>query len=47
MLLCNARGAHDAVTAEWVVGAMVAAQRDFPFFAREQAAGRWSYQAHR
>ena len=42
--LCNARGAHDAVTAEWVVGAMVAAQRDFPFFAREQAAGRWSYQ---
>ena len=44
VLLCNARGAHDAVTAEWVVGAMVAAQRDFPFFAREQAAGRWSYQ---
>jgi phosphoglycerate dehydrogenase-like enzyme len=43
-LLCNARGAHDAVTAEWVVGAMVAALRDFPFFAREQAAGRWSYQ---
>jgi phosphoglycerate dehydrogenase-like enzyme len=24
VLLCNARGAHDAVTAEWVVGAMVA-----------------------
>ncbi|MCW2935167.1 MAG: Phosphoglycerate dehydrogenase [Actinomycetia bacterium] len=44
VLLCNARGAHDAVTAEWVVGAMVAAQRDFPFFAREQAAGQWSYQ---
>jgi phosphoglycerate dehydrogenase-like enzyme len=44
VLLCNARGAHDAVTAEWVVGAIVAAQRDFPFFAREQAAARWSYQ---
>jgi phosphoglycerate dehydrogenase-like enzyme len=44
VLLCNARGAHDAVTAEWVVGAIVAALRDFPFFAREQAAGRWSYQ---
>jgi phosphoglycerate dehydrogenase-like enzyme len=44
VLLCSARGAHDAVTAEWVVGAMVAALRDFPFFAREQAAGRWSYQ---
>jgi len=44
VLLCNARGAHDAVTAEWVVGAIVAALRDFPLFAREQAAGRWSYQ---
>jgi phosphoglycerate dehydrogenase-like enzyme len=43
-LLCNARGAHDAATAEWVVGAMIGAQREFPFFAREQAAGRWSYQ---
>jgi phosphoglycerate dehydrogenase-like enzyme len=43
-VLCNARGAHDAVTAEWVVGAMISAQREFPFFAREQAAGRWSYQ---
>jgi phosphoglycerate dehydrogenase-like enzyme len=43
-VLCNARGAHDAVTAEWVVGAMIGAQREFPFFAREQAAGRWSYQ---
>jgi phosphoglycerate dehydrogenase-like enzyme len=42
-VLCNARGAHDAVTAEWVVGAMIGAQREFPFFAREQAAGRWSY----
>jgi phosphoglycerate dehydrogenase-like enzyme len=44
VLLCNARGAHDAVTAEWVVGAVIAALRDFPFFAREQAAARWSYQ---
>jgi phosphoglycerate dehydrogenase-like enzyme len=43
VLLCNARGAHDAVTAEWVVGAIIGAQREFPFFAREQAAGRWSY----
>ena len=38
--LCNARGVHDASTAEWVVGAMLAALRDFPFFAREQAAQR-------
>jgi phosphoglycerate dehydrogenase-like enzyme len=42
--LCNARGVHDASTAEWVVGAMLAAMREFPYFAREQAAQRWSYQ---
>jgi phosphoglycerate dehydrogenase-like enzyme len=41
--LCNARGVHDASTAEWVVGAMLAALREFPLFAREQAAQRWSY----
>jgi phosphoglycerate dehydrogenase-like enzyme len=42
-VLCNARGVHDASTAEWVVGAMVAAIREFGYFAAEQAAGRWSY----
>jgi phosphoglycerate dehydrogenase-like enzyme len=42
-ILCNARGAHDASTAEWVVAAMLAALRDFPLFAREQAAQRWNY----
>ncbi|HXZ66317.1 MAG TPA: 2-hydroxyacid dehydrogenase [Streptosporangiaceae bacterium] len=42
-VLCNARGAHDASTAEWVVGAAVAVFRQFPYFAVEQAAGRWSY----
>ncbi len=41
-VLCNARGAHDASTAEWVVGAAIAALRQFPYFATEQAAGRWS-----
>jgi phosphoglycerate dehydrogenase-like enzyme len=41
--LCNARGVHDASTAEWVVAAMLAALREFPLFAREQAAGRWDY----
>ena len=41
--LCNARGVHDASTAEWVLGAMLAALREFPFFAREQAVQRWSY----
>jgi phosphoglycerate dehydrogenase-like enzyme len=42
--LCNARGAHDASTAEWVVAAILAAVREFPRFVREQAAERWSYQ---
>jgi len=41
--LCNARGAHDASTAEWVVAAILAAVRELPYFAREQAARRWSY----
>jgi phosphoglycerate dehydrogenase-like enzyme len=42
-VLCNARGVHDASTAEWVVGAAIGALRQFPYFASEQAAGRWSY----
>ncbi|HXB50441.1 MAG TPA: 2-hydroxyacid dehydrogenase [Streptosporangiaceae bacterium] len=42
-VLCNARGVHDASTAEWVVGATLAAIRQFRYFAAEQAAGRWSY----
>jgi len=42
--LCNARGAHDASTAEWVVAAMLGALRAFPTFTRAQAEGRWAYQ---
>jgi phosphoglycerate dehydrogenase-like enzyme len=42
--LCNARGAHDASTAEWVVAAMLGALRSFPLLSAEQAAGRWAYQ---
>ncbi len=42
-VLCNARGAHDASTAEWVLTAILASVRQFPYFAAEQAAGRWSY----
>jgi phosphoglycerate dehydrogenase-like enzyme len=37
--LCNARGVHDAPTAEWVVGAILAMVREFPEFVLEQAAG--------
>jgi len=39
--LCNARGAHDAATAEWTVGAIVAHLRNFPRFISAQAEGRW------
>jgi phosphoglycerate dehydrogenase-like enzyme len=42
-VLCNARGVHDASTAEWVLAAVLASVRQFPYFASEQAAGRWSY----
>lgn len=41
--LCNARGAHNASTAEWVVGAAIAAQRNFPEFARTQRDRRWDW----
>ncbi|HEU5155617.1 MAG TPA: 2-hydroxyacid dehydrogenase [Streptosporangiaceae bacterium] len=41
--MCNARGAHDAGTAEWIVGAIIAARRDFPEFALAQREGRWAY----
>jgi phosphoglycerate dehydrogenase-like enzyme len=44
VVLCNARGAHDASTAEWAIAAMLASIRRFPYFAHEQAEGRWSYQ---
>ncbi len=44
VLLCNARGVHDASTAEWVVTAALASRRRFPHFAAEQAEARWSYE---
>jgi phosphoglycerate dehydrogenase-like enzyme len=43
--LCNARGAHDAATAEWTVGAIVASLRNFPRFTKAQQAGEWDYTA--
>ncbi len=39
--LCNARGAHTPATAEWTVGAIIAALRQFPRFAVAQHEGRW------
>ena len=40
--LCNARGVHDASTAELAVGLAIAAQRGLPDFVRAQAEGRWA-----
>jgi phosphoglycerate dehydrogenase-like enzyme len=41
--LCNARGAHDAATAEWTVGAIVAHLRNFSRFGNAQSDGRWDF----
>ncbi|GAA3316401.1 hypothetical protein GCM10020219_035260 [Nonomuraea dietziae] len=45
--LCNARGVHDAGTAEWAVGAMIAVLREFPGFVDAQRRGEWTYHHHR
>ncbi|MBT2231088.1 2-hydroxyacid dehydrogenase [Nonomuraea sp. NEAU-A123] len=42
-VLCNARGVHDAGTAEWAVGAMIAVLREFPGFVDAQRQGEWTY----
>jgi phosphoglycerate dehydrogenase-like enzyme len=39
--LCDARGVHDTSTSEWVLAAVLGYLRDFPRFARAQAARRW------
>ncbi len=39
--LCDASGVHDVGVSEWVVGAILASFRDFPAYARAQAAERW------
>ncbi|MEJ3744274.1 2-hydroxyacid dehydrogenase [Actinomycetes bacterium KLBMP 9797] len=41
--LCDARGVHDSSTAEWVMTAMLSYLREFPGFARAQAARDWAY----
>ncbi|MER0241021.1 2-hydroxyacid dehydrogenase [Streptomyces sp. HSW2009] len=40
--LCNARGVHDASTAELALTLTLAALRDVPGFVRQQDAGHWS-----
>ena len=40
--LCEARGVHDILTAEWTVTAILAMQKDLPFFVDRQREGRWT-----
>ncbi|MDG6105972.1 2-hydroxyacid dehydrogenase [Dactylosporangium aurantiacum] len=39
--LCDARGVHDSSTSEWVLAAILAYLRDFPYFVR--TGRRWAY----
>ncbi len=41
VVLCDARGVHDASTSEWVLTATLAALRRFPAFARAQQRHEW------
>lgn len=41
IVLCDARGVHTPVTAEWTVGAVIAALRGFDLFARKQLRHDW------
>lgn len=41
--LCNARGLHDASTAEHALGLILAAQRELPRWVRAQDRGRWDH----
>ena len=40
--VCDARGAHDISTAEWVVTATLATMKYFPFYGEVQRAGEWN-----
>ncbi|WP_370614991.1 2-hydroxyacid dehydrogenase [Mumia sp. Pv 4-285] len=42
VVLCNARGVHDASTAELGVGLIIASLRGIPTFVRAQDEGRWA-----
>lgn len=44
MMLCNARGVHNASTAELAVGMAIAMKRGFPDFIRAQDQGMWSHE---
>jgi phosphoglycerate dehydrogenase-like enzyme len=42
VVLCDARGVHDAPVAEWVLGAVIGALREFPKYVRAQEQQEWA-----
>ncbi len=44
-VLCNARGVHDATTAEWTLTAILASLKWLPLYGRLQEQGRWAGRA--
>ena len=42
VVLCDARGVHTIATAEWVVAAILASYKYFPFYGDVRRAGAWS-----
>jgi phosphoglycerate dehydrogenase-like enzyme len=46
VILCNARGVHDASTGELAVGLAIAARRGFADFAKAQTAGKWAHKRY-
>ena len=42
VILCSARGVHDAPTAEWAVTAVLAMQKNLPFYADLQRRADWA-----
>ena len=46
IILCNARGVHDASTAELAIGLAIAARRGFADFATAQQRGEWAHRRY-
>lgn len=46
VVLCNARGVHDASTAELAVGLVLASQRGLDDFVRAQVTGSWAHRRY-
>ena len=46
LVLCNARGVHDASTAELAIGLAIASRRGFADFAKSQGQGLWQHKRY-